>query len=119
MHTHTYTHTHTHRWAEVVRDRAAETSTTSSKQLWDIIIEADERKEEEKYIMQSDRSALAKLLLVIKRILQKATYNLVENPQFGLFVAAVIMFSVVLLQVRTYMHACILTYIQMLLLLQV
>jgi len=82
----------------VVRDRAAETSTTTTKHLWDIVIEAYERKEKEAAIFKQDVSFIKKFLLLVKLTLQKAIYNLVENSTFVLFVAAVIIFSVVLLQ---------------------
>eukprot|EP00282_Hemiselmis_andersenii_P037258 CAMPEP_0169431024 /NCGR_PEP_ID=MMETSP1042-20121227/2715_1 /TAXON_ID=464988 /ORGANISM="Hemiselmis andersenii, Strain CCMP1180" /LENGTH=584 /DNA_ID=CAMNT_0009541385 /DNA_START=125 /DNA_END=1876 /DNA_ORIENTATION=- len=87
------------RWEEVVRDRAAESSSTTTKQLWDIIIEAYERKAAEAAFFESNMSFVQKVLLYVKKALQKAVYTLVEDPRFGLFVAAVIVFSVVLLQV--------------------
>lgn len=49
----------------MVEDRSAESSTTSGKQLWDIIIEAYERRNQENALASEKLSGIARMLLKV------------------------------------------------------
>ena len=88
------------RWRQVVVDRAAEQGETEVKaKLWDIIIAAEARKTDVVAALEGDRSALMQLLNQLNQTVRAFVYDLVENKNFNLFVAAAIIFSVVLLQI--------------------
>ena len=89
------------RWTKIVMDQAAESGVSNKpKNLWDVIIEADE-KGLDAFGAAAELPGLIKLLTKVKVIFRNWVYDLIEWQLFNLFVAACIIFSVVLLQVDT------------------
>jgi len=90
------------RWNQVVIDRAAERGQSSNvpKHLWDIIIEAAERKQgTDSGEVQGDQSALKIFLAWLQKTLRDVGFNILENTLFINTVAAAIIFSVILIQI--------------------
>jgi len=86
------------KWEQYVKDLAAETGKASKPQnLWDVIIGANQ--DAAQLGALDEGSPLAQQLEKLNRIIRDAVYNLIEWQYFNLFVAACIIFSVVLLQI--------------------
>jgi len=86
-------------WEAVVKDMAAENGKSNKPQnLWDVIIGANEGATKEQGA-PDEASALAQQLEKLNRAIRNAVYDLIEWQYFNFFVAACIIFSVVLLQI--------------------
>jgi len=93
-------------WAEIVRDRDAESGAggapktdLNAGQLWNVLIDAAARKEENVMKEVLEQKGLTLILTEIMFAMRKATYVFVENQTVDLIVLIAVVFSVVLVQI--------------------
>ena len=81
----------TEEWKKILEQRAAEEGSNTTgkgetpKRLWDVVIEA--YIEPPKPIHPKKNSVFIAFISEIRKSARKIVYSIVENPQFGLFVA--------------------------------